>query len=106
MITLNSPFRCACLPTVLGFCLVAAATPAFSQGVAVSPGGPGSGALQVSGPQQPATNHGFSQIGPHPVTHQVTRPVERIEMIVNTSRILTQEQRIPQAQVTTPKCSG
>lgn len=106
MITLTSPFRCACLPTVLGFCLAAAATPAFSQGVSVSPGGPGTGSLQVSGPQQPATNQGFSQIGPHPVTHQVTRPVERIEMIVNTSRILTQEQRIPQAQVNNPEVLG
>lgn len=48
----------------------------------------------------------FSQIGPHPVTHAVTKPVERVEMIVNTSRILTQEQRIPQAQVNNPEILG
>jgi len=53
------------------------------------------------GPARP-----FSQLDPQPVTHQVSKPMERLEMIVNTSRILTLEQRIPQAQVNNPEIVG
>lgn len=48
----------------------------------------------------------FSQLMPQPVTHQVSKPLDRIEMIVNTSRILTQDQRIPQTQVNNPDILG
>jgi pilus assembly protein CpaC len=62
----------------------------------------------MAAPAAPQGNpsQAFSQLGPHPITHAVTKPVERVEMIVNTSRILTQEQKIPQAQVNNPEVLG
>lgn len=50
------------------------------------------------GPARP-----FSQLDPQPISHEVSRPIERLEMIVNTSRILTLQERIPQAQVNNPE---
>jgi pilus assembly protein CpaC len=73
----------------------AAQTPAPQANAAASSTGPGSGPVA-----------GTLQYGPQPVTHTVSKPVERIEMIVNTSRILTQEQRIPQTQVNNPDIIG
>lgn len=52
-------------------------------------------------PQRP-----FSQLDLPPVTHQVTEAVDRVQMIVNTSRILSQESKIPQAQVNNPEVVG
>jgi len=48
----------------------------------------------------------FSQLDLPPVTHQVSEAVDRIQMIVNTSRILSQESKIPQAQVNNPEIVG
>lgn len=77
--------------------IVLAAQTAAAQTVAPSSSQP---SLSI-GPAQP-----FSQLGPQPITHQVSRPLERMEMIVNTSRILTLEHKIPQAQVNNPEVLG
>jgi len=57
--------------------------------------------VAASAPRPP-----FSQLDPQPVTHQVSAASDSIQMIVNTSRILTQESRIPQAQVNNPEVVG
>ena len=38
-----------------------------------------------------------------PVVHKIQSPTERLEMTVHTSRILTMDQKIPQAQVNNPE---
>lgn len=43
------------------------------------------------------------QSAPQPLVYNVDAPVQRLEMIVNTSRILTLDQRVPQAQVNNPE---
>lgn len=60
----------------------------------------------AAAPQSSAVGTTFSQLSPQPVTHQVSKPLDRIEMIVNTSRILTQDSRIPQTQVNNPDILG
>lgn len=57
-------------------------------------------------PTQPQPQRPFSQLDLPPVTHQVTEAVDRVQMIVNTSRILSQESKIPQAQVNNPEVVG
>lgn len=72
--------------------------------------GPDIGNQPAAGQPQPITARPtaapFSQLDPQPVTHQVSGAVERLQMIVNTSRILTQDSRIPQAQVNNPEVLG
>ena len=46
-------------------------------------------------PPASASRPPLSQLDPQPVTHQVSAASDSIQMIVNTSRILTQESRIP-----------
>jgi pilus assembly protein CpaC len=58
-------------------------------------------ARQTASPAQP-----FSQLDPQPVTHRVSEGNDRLQLIVNTSRILTQDSRIPQAQVNNPDVLG
>jgi len=99
MVTLISPLRAVQFGIALSLGALVATPQAAAQTVMPAP-------QVVSPPPADAANGNFSQLGPHPVTHQVTRPVERIEMIVNTSRILTQEERIPQAQVNNPEVIG
>jgi pilus assembly protein CpaC len=43
------------------------------------------------------------QIGPQPVIHRVQSPNEQLNMVANSSRILTLDQRVPQAQVNNPE---
>src|SRR4051812_9626295 len=43
------------------------------------------------------------QLDRQPIVHKVEAPSERLEMIVNTSRILTMDQKIPRAQVNNPE---
>lgn len=97
MIMHQKRFVAARLLTALG-CLCGALTAhsALAQGPVVMPSS-APPSLSI-GPAKP-----FSQLDPQPITHQVSRPVERLEMIVNTSRILTLEERIPQAQVNNPE---
>ncbi|MCE9604307.1 MAG: pilus assembly protein N-terminal domain-containing protein [Planctomycetia bacterium] len=57
--------------------------------------------ITIATPSKP-----FSQLDLPPVTHQVSEAVDRIQMIVNTSRILSQESKIPQAQVNNPEIVG
>jgi pilus assembly protein CpaC len=56
--------------------------------------------------QAPAPTAPFSQLEPQPVTHKVTGAGDKLQLIVNTSRILTQDSRIPQAQVNNPDILG
>lgn len=92
--------------TAAMLCAAAVPHPAAAQTIGVAP--PPAASVLPTDPAAPKLEEPrqFSQIGPHPVTHAVTKPVERIEMIVNTSRILTQEQKIPQAQVNNPEILG
>lgn len=93
-----STARAARLGSILG-CLYLLST---AETVQAQNAPPAAASSSVSiGPAQP-----FSQLGPQPITHQVSRPLERLEMIVNTSRILTLEHKIPQAQVNNPEVLG
>lgn len=60
----------------------------------------------IVAPVQTPPQRPFSQLDLPPVTHQVTEAVDRVQMIVNTSRILSQESKIPQAQVNNPEVVG
>ncbi len=46
---------------------------------------------------------GAQQIGPQPVIHHVQGATQRLEMVANSSRILTLDKKIPQAQVNNPE---
>lgn len=72
--------RCALTAAVAALALLASAPTAWSQ----------------DGPR------GMQQLGPQPVIHNVSTAAERLEMIVNSSRILTLDKRIPRAQVNNP----
>jgi len=51
-----------------------------------------------------ATTTCMAQVaGPQPIVHRVDSPNQRLEMIANSSRILTLDQKIPQAQVNNPE---
>jgi pilus assembly protein CpaC len=106
-----SPKRTAIL---LGFALAtfvatAKAQPAL-EGTGVAPMPPPSPIPQpvTAAParQTPTASQPFSQLEPQPVTHKVTGANDRLQLIVNTSRILTQDSRIPQAQVNNPDILG
>jgi pilus assembly protein CpaC len=50
-----------------------------------------------------AASLAYAQQNDHqPIVHKVESPTERLEMIVNSSRILTMDQKIPRAQVNNP----
>ncbi len=85
----------------LGGSLLFAASLIAQEPIAVVPTSPTGAPVQPTLPPQ-----SFSQLDPQPVTHQVSSASDRIQMIVNTSRILTQESKIPQAQVNNPDVVG
>lgn len=84
-----------------GGSLLFAASLSAQEPIAVVPTSPTGAPVQPTLPSQ-----SFSQLDPQPVTHQVSSASDRIQMIVNTSRILTQESKIPQAQVNNPEVVG
>jgi len=45
----------------------------------------------------------YQLLAPNPIIHKVEQSSERLEMVVNSSRILTLDQRIPRAQVNNPE---
>ncbi len=49
-----------------------------------------------------ATSAGAQELAAEPVVHRVTSTSERLELTVNTSRILSLDNKIPQAQVNNP----
>lgn len=95
--------RHICRAVALGVGLSAAAD-LYAQTVTVDAGPtvPAVSAPPAANPPSPP----FSQLDPQPVTHQVTAATDRLQMIVNTSRILTQDSKIPQAQVNNPEIVG
>ena len=90
--------------------IVAAQTPSIVPLPSEAAGGLGApaSASPASGPLTavPGSSRNFSQLDPQPVTHRVSAAVDKLQMIVNTSRILTQDSKIPQAQVNNPEILG
>jgi pilus assembly protein CpaC len=69
-----------------------------------APWPPGLARPEISAPAPPSGASGASV--PLSIIHRVQAASERLEMVVNTSRILTTEQKIPQAQVNNPTVVG
>ncbi len=67
------------------------------------------GALQaalIAGLVLPASSQlavAQSQLGPQPVIHRIQSTTERLEMLVNSSRIISLDRKIPQVQVNNPE---
>ncbi|MBN8627192.1 MAG: pilus assembly protein N-terminal domain-containing protein, partial [Planctomycetes bacterium] len=95
--------RLICRALALGVGLSAAGD-LYAQTVTVD-AGPAASAVTAPPAANPPSPP-FSQLDPQPVTHQVTSATDRLQMIVNTSRILTQDSKIPQAQVNNPEIVG
>lgn len=95
--------RHICRALALGVGL-AAAGDLYAQAVSVD--GESTASAMAAPPAANPPSPPFSQLDPQPVTHQVTAATDRLQMIVNTSRILTQDSKIPQAQVNNPEIVG
>ena len=59
----------------------------------------------IAGPAQsndPATIP-LAAIIPDPLVHRIQRPTEKVDMVINSSRIITLDQKIPEVQVNNPE---
>jgi len=102
MISIDNRFRTVLRRLAFGLAAWASTLgTAFAQPAANPPADPNRSTVNVLPPTRP-----FSQLDLPQVTHQVSEAVDRIQMIVNTSRILSQDSKIPQAQVNNPEVVG
>lgn len=102
MISIDNRFRTVLRRLAFGLAACASTLgTAFAQPAANPPADPNRSTVNVLPPTRP-----FSQLDLPQVTHQVSEAVDRIQMIVNTSRILSQDSKIPQAQVNNPEVVG